>query len=364
MLSDGSWKDCAERAIHNADDEVMQEHTDLGHPSNLLLFLFLTEAHAALQAMTAPSNNAPGSSSQVTGTSGSSQALVHFTHAVRKAITSLRSIPTRVYDPTTLASVSFIGPVLVRVVVKHLWSIRAPPPASEEDLEIAAAIAAREKKERADERKKAKEKKEAKAKDGLGTGSGNASQSAPDATQGRGGGGGAKKRQAPVPASNPIHDDEDQDEDLRVREEGGPGKKKQRQAKEYRPLVGTANYAFLVTLYISKKSGIDFETKETLMQKAEASGLSNKSLFGSGQTGGGNGMHYDGWSSFNKSLVNRTPPLVQAWSNPKQVRLTAEGLCLAAELYKVSRADRFAAVYLRVLRISCFMFRMLWIDVR
>jgi hypothetical protein len=48
-----------------------------------------------------------------------------------------------------------------------------------------------------------------------------------------------------------------------VGEEGGGGGKKARKRtpKEYVPEVGTANYAFLVTLYISMKEGNEFETK-------------------------------------------------------------------------------------------------------
>jgi hypothetical protein len=43
--------------------------------------------------------------------------------------------------------------------------------------------------------------------------------------------------------------------------EGGTKKKRKRTPKEYVPDVGTANYAFLVTLYISMKEGNDHETK-------------------------------------------------------------------------------------------------------
>ncbi len=41
--------------------------------------------------------------------------------------------------------------------------------------------------------------------------------------------------------------------------------------------------AFLVTLYLGQKQGIDHETKASLMDKAEKSGLSDKSIFGEGQ---------------------------------------------------------------------------------
>ncbi len=43
-----------------------------------------------------------------------------------------------------------------------------------------------------------------------------------------------------------------------------------------------------------------------------------------------------------QSLVNRTPPLVTAWSSPKRLKLTRpEGLALAAKLYKVRGAGGF-----------------------
>ena len=314
-----------------ADDPLLLDRTDIRHPGNLLLFLFFTEAHTSLQAI-APSQAA--SSSQAHG--GGSHAS-HFSQTVRKAVASLRNHPTRIYDAVTLSSVPFVGPALVRVVTQSLWTLRGPLPPSEDDLQIAAAIAEREKKERVAERKKAKEKKEAKMNAGSGGAAASGSAQPQPAAAAEGGG---KKRKAagtsnPKPSpQQPAHENIDLYE---VEDQGMPSSKRARQAKEakeYKPQVGTANYAFLITLYMSTKSGIEYETKETLMKKAETSGLSNKSLFGTGQAGGGNGMHYDGWSSFNKSLVNRTPPLVQAWSNPKKVRLTAEGLSVAAELYK------------------------------
>lgn len=43
--------------------------------------------------------------------------------------------------------------------------------------------------------------------------------------------------------------------------------KKQRTPKEYSPAVGTANYAFLVVLYMGAKQGVEYETKDSLMTK-------------------------------------------------------------------------------------------------
>lgn len=54
------------------------------------------------------------------------------------------------------------------------------------------------------------------------------------------------------------------------------------------------------------KRGVEFETKASLMKKAEASGLSNKPLFSqagpstSGMARAGGERHYDGWSSLTK----------------------------------------------------------------
>lgn len=327
-----NWKECAENAIYKADDQLTLDHTDISHPGNLILFLFFTEAHAALHNIAATSQGGASSSSQA-GAGGSTA--YNFAMTVKKASTSLRTHSTRIYDAVTLSKVPFIGPALVRIVTQNLWTVRSPPPPDEDDLEIAAAIADREKKERTAERKKAKEKKEAKTNAGAGSGGGASQSAAASVAEGRGVGGGTKRKVSGALNTKPSSQSSQEGVDLcEGGDEGLAPSKRPRQAKEYKPQVGTANYAFLITLYISTKSGVDYETKETLMKKAETSGLSNKSLFGTGQAGGGNGMHYDGWSSFNKSLVNRTPPLVQAWSNPKKVRLTAEGLCVAAELYK------------------------------
>ena len=37
------------------------------------------------------------------------------------------------------------------------------------------------------------------------------------------------------------------------------------------------------SIFQGQKRGIDFETKDSLMKKAEASGLSNRTLYGQGQ---------------------------------------------------------------------------------
>lgn len=58
----------------------------------------------------------------------------------------------------------------------------------------------------------------------------------------------------------------------------------------------------------SMKQGNQHETKATLMKKAEESGLSNKSLFGTSNNMGmlrPGDRFYDGWSSFNKVCWDR-----------------------------------------------------------
>ena len=127
---------------------------------------------------------------------------------------------------------------------------------------------------------------------------------------------------------------------------GGQNAKK---LKEYRPRIGTANYAFLVVLHQSAFRGEEFITKHELMSRAERSGLSNKSIYGergpAGSAPGSRGgvphggfqgsqqFTYNGWSGF-KTLKNKDPPLVHSWSNPLKCRLTPEGSRLAEELHR------------------------------
>ena len=129
----------------------------------------------------------------------------------------------------------------------------------------------------------------------------------------------------------------------------GAGSKKAKKQKEYRPCIGTANYAFLVMMHQSAFRREEFITKHELMTRAESSGLSNKSIYGergpAGSALGSRGVvpqggfqgsqqfSYNGWSGF-KIMKNRDPPLVHSWSNPLKCRLTPEGALLAEELHR------------------------------
>lgn len=79
-----------------------------------------------------------------------------------------------------------------------------------------------------------------------------------------------------------------------------------RQAHVQKPYVsrtGSAAYAILTTLYISQKEGNAFGTKETCMEKAEASGLSDKSMYNKNTNQSmvkPGDKWYDGWSCVNK----------------------------------------------------------------
>lgn len=130
--------------------------------------------------------------------------------------------------------------------------------------------------------------------------------------------------------------------------EGG-GEQNTKKQKEYRPRIGTANYAFLVVMHQSACRGEEFITKHELISRAERSGLSNKSIYGergpAGSAPGSRGgvphggfqgsqqFSYNGWSGF-KTLKNKDPPLVHSWSNPLKCRLTPEGSHLAEELHR------------------------------
>lgn len=112
-----------------------------------------------------------------------------------------------------------------------------------------------------------------------------------------------------------------------------PNAKKPR--KEYVPKIGTANYAFLIMLYVEQKgmNRQEYLTKDELMNVAEASCLSNKPIFSEGSTAPGTKYarsFYNGWSSF-KSLVNHN--LAYTWGNPKKISLTENGAVLAERLY-------------------------------
>lgn len=108
--------------------------------------------------------------------------------------------------------------------------------------------------------------------------------------------------------------------------------------KPYTPNIGTANYAFLICLLQAQRGPekLEFLSKQDLMSRAEASGLSNKPIMTEAAPQGGfrreNAQQfYSGWSSW-KTVVNNG--LAAEYSNPKKIKLTFEGLALAERLYR------------------------------
>ena len=122
------------------------------------------------------------------------------------------------------------------------------------------------------------------------------------------------------------------------------------------PKPRTAAFTFLCVMYrdLNLPSGRDWgkhdrlqqHTKQSLIDSAEASGIANNPIRGTGAHlpafAGGPGhaaaahagpSQYDGWSSW-RGLVNANPPLCQEWSNPKKVRLTLEGEVVARRCYR------------------------------
>ena len=110
----------------------------------------------------------------------------------------------------------------------------------------------------------------------------------------------------------------------------------QNSGRAYIPNLGTANYSFLICLYMAQRGPEKkaYLSKKELMDRAEASGLANKPIYGS--SGGSFGYKrnaqsfYSGWSSF-KALVNHD--LVYSWGNPKKICLTEKGFVLGEKLY-------------------------------
>lgn len=113
-------------------------------------------------------------------------------------------------------------------------------------------------------------------------------------------------------------------------------KKRTKKQKEYIPGLGTANYAFMIVLYIAQKGYecLEYLTKAELMDRAEASGLSTKPIHPDGsriQGNTNNRAFYSGWSSF-KIVMNHN--LAYTWGRPMKVSLTSKGVDLACKLYK------------------------------
>ncbi|GAX82301.1 hypothetical protein CEUSTIGMA_g9730.t1 [Chlamydomonas eustigma] len=383
MTVDDDWKDVSERAFKEFEKSDLDlDHLDIRNPGNMLLFYFFQEAHKMLQQQEADRDTSQ-----------------KFSLAFKTAMRNLQEEPVRCFDAITLKTlVKGVGDRILEKVQKYLWSKSKPPdPSAEEREHVQERIRGMKEEVRRVQKEKRAEKRPATVAPAASDAAfpphhhhqsasssvmlmagGRTSSHAAEVTvaaaggtlmpiikpprKGRAGskaagsGNPTRVMAAASPAvmqmvkpsanqgkiQNPPRQEqllsgsllasqppkrvpeavaEEEEEDSSEGEGGmGAGKKQ----------------AFMIVLYMSSKQGLDHETKESLMTKAESSGLSNKSLYGDGpSTHKMPGMKwYDGWSSVNKNLVNRTPPLVQVWSNPKKVRLTQEGRILAAKLYK------------------------------
>ncbi|EIE22509.1 hypothetical protein COCSUDRAFT_83466 [Coccomyxa subellipsoidea C-169] len=276
----GLYAAAALKARDIVDHPVTASHERCGHDANLHIVHFLQEIRAEWIRR---------KRDQVK------------TSSMGRAATSVREFPQRIYNAAMLESLPSIGPETRRMVVEHLWTLPgcAPGPPSAEELQLetqrqAAAVA--------DRKRKAAAAKAAK-----------------QALQG----------QQEQVAHNALHVAPAPAEEARL-------KKKARKHKEYIPGVGTAAYAFLITLFKAHRHGEDHLTRKDLSDRAEASGLADAPIFGNGQAQGGVNnpqRWYNGWSSFS-TLKNREPPLVLAYSLPMKCKLTPEGTILAARLYK------------------------------
>ncbi|GLC76455.1 hypothetical protein PLESTF_001783200 [Pleodorina starrii] len=128
-----------------------------------------------------------------------------------------------------------------------------------------------------------------------------------------------------------------------------PRKRARRQSDEgagprersYAPNPGTANYAFLIVMYMTwKREKRRQWDKEELMSAAQASGLAAQDIHGTKDMSapGKVSNFYCGWSCF-RQMISRDPPLASERTKAKGARgkeysLTNMGWALAARLYK------------------------------
>ena len=199
----------------------------------------------------------------------------NFAMNVKTALDNLRDHPLKIYDAESFMKVKGVGPKMAEVVSESLFALY--PPEKPSHFEMSMMEAAMQHK-----RKKARRAQ--------------------------------KGTEEPV-LEAPVEVPKD------------PPKK-----APYIPKMGSANYAFLIVLYMEQNgcNQREFLTKEQLMNLAEGSCLSNTPIHSEGRTTT-NRTFYNGWSSF-KSLVNHN--LAYAWGNPKKISLTNNGTALAEKLYQ------------------------------
>eukprot|EP00873_Tetraselmis_striata_P004330 jgi/Tetstr1/424594/TSEL_015119.t1 len=279
---------------------------DLANPLNFMLWKFLRHMQEATRS---------GGAGGAVGAdfSAGDNICVTFGHAVQ----SVRGCPWRVYDAQAAQELNGIGSWLAKQI-KQLFDEYPQDPPTEEEL---VAVAAAKKAAKAAKAQTAKAKAKAKAT--------------------------SQKRAAPVPDAGPSLSQRDPNvPSPGSDDEAAPkrSKKTPKAKKPYRPKTGTANYAFMIVMYKEQMAGAKHFGKAELMAKAQASNLASSSIYGVENPGAafrnGASGHYNGWSCLvgASGLNKKDPPLVTIWSNPLKIKLTEDGIALAAELYQEALA--------------------------
>ncbi|MEW5320208.1 MAG: hypothetical protein WDW38_011297 [Sanguina aurantia] len=271
--------------------ELSDAHERIRNIQNLPLLYFFREMRKLVQ--------------ETTREGGGSKSDENLVYALPSVMSAVRQALPRLRSTQQLVEIKNCGPYLATIVDQVLWKEYPPAPPDDDELEAEADLAANR------EAGRAREKEEQRA----------ARAAAKRAAQGGDGGGdgveGAGSRDGPPPETAP------------------PPKRKAaaRQPKAYAPLAGTSAYAFLILMYQELKRGRGELLKDELMKLVDASGLSNKPIYGNRNSAAKPGdMHYDGWATMNKTLISKG--FVSARGSPKKVKLSVEGVILAAQMYK------------------------------
>eukprot|EP00887_Chlorella_sp_A99_P004204 scaffold15.g4204.t1 len=304
-------------------------HSDCVVPANNLVHAFLLEARKVRQQLAARKEDAAQDSMEM---------------QLRRAAESLRTHPFRVHDAASAQEVKFVGAAIARIIAQDLFSTYPPEPLSLEEQEER-----RQQKESLKAAAVKQRKRKANGGPALATSLGGyylargaGPGSSPLAAFGSPAALGTARARAAAGAVGGAAEREGEEE---VAAAAGGGRKKAKRGaaepkppKEYIPRIGSANYAFLVVLLQAQKGHVQREYlgKAEVMELAEASGLPDKPIQGEGNPAQGRQnprAFYDGWSCFNKQLVNQHG-LARKWSNPLKVALTEKGFALAERLYR------------------------------
>jgi len=299
----GRYATAAQAARETIDKQL--DHLPCLCAANNLLYCFLVEARRIKEQ-------------QATGYSNSNRNFQeNFTANLKRAADSVKDQALRIYDGTTAQKVPYLGPMIAKMIREELWSLYPPEPPSEEELEERRRFEDREKEQAKRKRQAAKERERA------------AAAGADPSTS-------AMRSISPNPTTITTTTNNNNNNNSPP-SSSKPRKKRERKPTEYIPAFGSANYALMLTMYEAQAGPENKEhlSKQDLLDRAEASGLSNIPLAGNNPSlatiQGDPRNFYNGWSGFNSQLVKHD--LMRAWSNPKKIQLTRKGLDLAGRLY-------------------------------